>query len=131
MTLPLALLFALASFTLQGLSLSSAWTAVPEAGATSTTAYVTVENPTMYDVYVVSATADASASAELREPDGQGGTRAASSFTVTAYESLEMAATGPHLLLKDLTRPLKAGDVVHVVLVTDGGEQLKAAATVK
>ena len=35
-----------------------AWVAAPAAGATSAAAYVEVNNPTMYDIFIVKATAD-------------------------------------------------------------------------
>jgi copper(I)-binding protein len=119
------------ALSLQGLGVTTAWIPTPATDATSATVHLVVENPTMYDVYVMSATTDAAKSVELREPDGEGGTRVASSLTASAYGSLEMTASGPHLLLKDLTRPLKPGDTVAIVLATDGGERLKVAAVVK
>lgn len=115
----------------QSLSVSAAWVPVPAAGETSAAVYLSIANPTMYDVYVMSATTDAAESVELREPDGVGGTRAASSLTATAYGSLEMAEAGPHLRLRNLTQPLKAGDTVTIVLATNGGERLTASAIVK
>jgi periplasmic copper chaperone A len=116
---------------LQGLAVSSAWIGAPAAGDTSAAVFLTLENPTMYDVYVMSASSEAARTVEMREPDGNGGTRTASSMTAAAYGSLELGAAGPHLLLKDLTRPLKPGDTVTLTLATDGGERLKVEAVVK
>jgi copper(I)-binding protein len=110
----------------------SAWVAVPAAGATSTAAYVQLNNPTMYDIYITAASADAAAKVELRA-GGAGGAepRPVAEFAVPAYGSTEAAATGPHLLLVDLARPLAAGDTVQLTLTTDGGVQIKVAATVR
>ena len=115
----------------QSLSVASAWIEAPAAGATEAAAYVSIENPTMYDVYIMSATTDAAGAVELREPDGHGGTRPASSVTASAYGSVEMGAAGPHLLLKNLTRHLSACDTDIITLATDGGERLTVTATVK
>jgi periplasmic copper chaperone A len=116
---------------LQGLSVSSAWMAAPAEGATSAAVYASIENPSMYDVYIMSATTEAAEVVELREPDGEGGSRTASSLTASAYGSLDMGASGAHLLLKNLTRPLKPGDTVTLTLATDGGERLRVTAKVR
>ncbi|MDP1570637.1 MAG: copper chaperone PCu(A)C [Vicinamibacterales bacterium] len=115
----------------QSLSVSAPWIPAPAADATTAIVHLVVENPTMYDVYVMSATSDAAEAVELRESDGHGGTRPASSLTASAYGSLEMTEAGPHLRLTNLTRPIKAGDTVAIVLATDGGERLTVAAIVK
>jgi hypothetical protein len=111
----------------------SAWVAVPAAGATATAAYVEISNPGMYDIYVVSATADGTAgTVELRSPAAGGGEApAVTEFAVPAYGSIGAAADAPHLRLVDLSRPLKAGDTVALVLTTDAGIKLKVAATVR
>jgi periplasmic copper chaperone A len=109
-------------------STSNAWVGLPTAGATSTNAYVSVDNPTQYDFYLQKASADVAGSVELREP----GKTAASAFvTVPAYGSLDMEPKGTYLLLKDLKKPLAEGDKVQLTLVTDGGLTLKSEATVR
>jgi hypothetical protein len=109
-------------------SISSAWVRLPAAGATSTEAYVSVDNPTQYDFYLQKASADVAGSVELREP----GKEAASTFvTVPAYASLDMDPKGIHLLLKDLKKPLAEGDKVQLTVVTDGGLTINVEAIVK
>lgn len=110
----------------------SAWVAAPAAGAASAVAYVAVENPTMYDIYITGATADLAGRVELRAP-AVGGAEAAvvTEFTVPAYGSTAAQASAPHLRLMDLERPLAAGDTVQLTLMTDGGLALKVAAPVK
>ena len=88
--------------------------------------YLTVNNPTMYDVYVMSATSDAAGKVELLSGD-----KPVESMTVAAYGSLTLKSGGMYLRLSDLKRALKAGDKVTVTLVTDGGLEIKATATVK
>lgn len=111
-------------------AVSDAWVQAPAAGATSAVAFATVENPTMYDFYVVSVAADAAGKVELR----QGGTAASAvvkEVTVPAYGSLYMDAKGVHVMLSDLKKPLNEGDKVTLTLTTELGVKLEVAATVK
>jgi hypothetical protein len=111
----------------------SAWIAMPAAGATSATAYVEVNNPTMYDIYVVSATAVGTAGkVELRAAAAAGAEPAVvAEFSVPAYGSTSAAAGAPHLRLLELARPLKAGDAVALTLTTNDGTVLKVEAPVR
>lgn len=116
----------------QAPSAVSAWVAAPAAGATSAVAYVAINNPTMYDIYITAASTDAAGSVELRQPGAGGGEAAVvPEFAVPAYGSTAAEAAAPHLRLVDVKRPLKAGDTVALTLQTDGGVTLKVAATVK
>jgi copper(I)-binding protein len=106
------------------------WIAEPAAGATTATAYLTVSNPTMYDIYVVSATSSAAEKIELRQ--GEGATaKVVSSITVSSYGSAELKAGSEHLVLVNLKRPLKAGETVDLALKTDGGVDIVVSAVVK
>ncbi len=111
----------------------SAWIAAPAAGATGASAYVELNNPTMYDVYVISATAEGvAATVEFRAGLAPGGAPApVPEFAIPAYGSVAAAATSPHLRLVGLTRPLVAGDTVALVLKTDGGATLRVSAAVR
>jgi copper(I)-binding protein len=111
---------------------SSAWVKAPASGETGAAAFVTIENPGMYDIYVVSASTDAAGAVQLRAP-GAGGAAPApiKEAVVPAYDSLEMTPTGPHLWLTDLKRPLKAGETISLTVVTDGGLALEVKAEVR
>lgn len=98
---------------------------IVKAGATANV-YLVVNNPTMYDVYVMSATSDAAGKAELYSTD-----KPVDNLTVAAYGSLELKAGGMFLRLSDLKRELKAGESVAITLTTDGGVAIAATATVK
>ncbi len=113
-------------------SVASAWIAAPAAGAAYATAFVEINNPTMYDIFIVSATADGAGKVELRGAAAAGAEPAVvSEFQVPAYGSTSAAADAPHLRLLNLTKPLKAGDSVPLALTTDGGVILKVTATVR
>jgi copper(I)-binding protein len=99
-------------------------------GTDQATAFVTIENPTMYDVYIIGAQSDAAAAVDLR--DARKGTpQIVKDVAVPAFGQLEMSAASVHLVLKGLKKPLAAGDEVEIVLETDGGDRLKVAARAK
>ena len=113
-------------------SASEAWITAPAPGATTAAAAVTIRNPTMYDVYVISASSDLAGRIEFREPVPAGGeAKALKELTVPAYGSLDLSPQGLHLMLIDLKQPLKAGDSVTITLSTDTGVVLKVTAPVK
>ena len=100
---------------------SSGWVKTPAAGETAATAFVAVNNPTQYDVYLMSAATDVAGKVEFRDKsestDPQGQVR--KTINVPAFGSLAMDAKGVYLLLTDLKRPLKDGDMVSLTLTTD------------
>ena len=105
---------------------SNAWIAAPAKGETTAMAFATVENPTMYEIYIVAAAAEGAAGVELR----QGG-KPVKELTVPAYDSLEMMPGGAHLVLTSLEKPLQAGDTVRLSLTTEAGITLAVSAIVK
>lgn len=94
-------------------------------GATANV-YLVVNNPTMYDVYVMSATSDAAGKVEFVADD-----KPVENLTVAAYGSLELKAGGTFVRLSDVKRELKPGERVAVTLTTDGGVAIEATAVVK
>jgi copper(I)-binding protein len=107
---------------------SSGSVKLPAAGATSTEAYVVVENPGMYAIYLLTASSDVAGSVEIRQT---GKDAALEEVTVPAYGSIDMDAKGVHLLLKDLKKPLAEGDKVSLTVVTELGIKLQVDAVVK
>lgn len=95
------------------------------AGATASV-FLTLNNPTMYDIYVMSATSDAAGKVELYSGD-----KPVENMTVAAYGSLELKAGGMFLRLSELKRELKAGESITVTMLTDGGATIVATAVVK
>ncbi len=88
--------------------------------------YLTLNNPSMYDVYVMSATSEAAGKVELYSGDTP-----VDNLTVAAYGSLELKAGGMFLRLSELKRELKAGESITVTMLTDGGASIVAVATIK
>jgi copper(I)-binding protein len=87
--------------------------------------YATLNNPTMYDAYVQSGTSDAG-TVELRE-----GSKAASNITIPSFGSVELKADGPFVLLSKVKGQPKAGETINLTLMTDGGDKIPVAATIK
>lgn len=111
-------------------SASDAWVAEPVAGATTADAYAVVENPSMYEVFVVSVTADAAGAAEIVEGPADVA-KAVRELAVPAYGRAELKPGAVRIRLKDLKKPLKAGDSVALTLTTDGGAIIKVTAPVR
>ena len=131
----LAATLAVASVVAQGkvISASNAWVKAPASGETTASAFVVVDNPTMYDVYLVSASTDAAGSVQFqRAPKAADGKpEPVSSLTAPAYGMVELKPDGVYLLLSDLKRPLNPGDTVELTLMTDGGVAIAATAEVR
>jgi copper(I)-binding protein len=105
---------------------SSGWVKTPAAGETQAPAFVSIENPGMYEVNVTAASADAAAKVELRD-----GSKAVTFINVPAFGSVEMTSAGGHLHLIGLKRPLKEGDTVTLTLSTDVDVTLTVQASVR
>lgn len=88
--------------------------------------YVAINNPTMYDIYVTSATSDAAGKVEFYAGD-----KPVSDVTVSSYGSLALKVGGTYLRLSDLKRAFQAGDLITVTMMTDGGVEIVATAIVK
>jgi copper(I)-binding protein len=117
----------------KSIAASEGWVKLPGAGDTSATAYVVIDNPTMYDIYIVSAAADVAAAVEFRQKTAAADTTAHSVKEVPApaYAKLELTSDGAHLVLRNLKRALKEGEIVTLTFTTDGGLVLQAPAVVR
>ena len=112
---------------------SDSWVKLPAAGENGAMAFVAVDNPTMYEIYVTSAMSDAAGKVELRDAGQSGDARQkpVEFISVPAYGRVDMAPGGVHLLLLDLKRPLKEGDRVALTLSTDNAGTLEVSAIVR
>jgi periplasmic copper chaperone A len=108
---------------------TDAWVKLPEPGAKSTTAYLTVNNPGMYAIYLVSGTSDVAGKIEFR--DASKADAAQEDVTVPAYDAAYLNPKGIHVYLTDLKKELKDGDTVHMTLKTELGIPIEVDAKVK
>lgn len=109
---------------------SDGWVKLPAEGETSAGAFAVVRNPTMYDIYLVSAVSEVAGKIEFRETSG-GDAKPMPELTVPAYGKLTMTPDGAHLLLVDLKHPLKKDEAVPLTITTDGGAKLSVNAVVR
>lgn len=104
--------------------ITDAWVKAADSGMSA--AFGTLENDSSAPVTVVSVKSKASTSVQLHETveNGSGTTvmrEKKGGFTIPAKGSLELAPGGNHLMLMDLTAPIKAGDnVTFTVTMKDG-----------
>ena len=105
---------------------TESWVKLPAPGETQAMAFVAIDNPTMYGIYVTGATTDAAGKVELRDGD-----KPVEFISVPAYESIDMKPDGVHLQLLDLKRSLKEGEKVALMLVTDNAGTLEVTAIVR
>ena len=114
-------------------SAAQAWVKVPAADQTLTEAFVVVENPTMYDVFLTAAVTEAAGNIEFRDvrKPGGPGAQVVKQVAVPAYESISMDPKGLHMVLSGLKRPLKDGDTIPLTLTTHDGFTMEVFAAVK
>ena len=112
---------------------SSAWIKAPGSADGTATAFLVVDNPTMYDVYLVSAATEVAEEVQFREPGAKGSadTQPVKEVTIPAYGKVELTPSGVHLTLGKLKRELKVGETITITLTTDSGGVLQVPAVVK
>ena len=112
---------------------TAGWIQAPAAADTTAAAFVVIDNPTMYDVYVVAGATDIAGQVQFREANQPSGANAKplAELTVPAFGALEMKPGGVHVLLMDLKRPLKPGETISLTFTTDTGVALKVPAVVR
>ena len=88
--------------------------------------FATINNPSMYDLYVVSGKSESGASVEFAE-----GNKTITSITVPAYGSVQLMPGTQRIRVLGLKQPLKEGDELKLTLETDGGVGIPIAAIVK
>lgn len=97
-----------------------------QVGGGGVAVYATINNPSMYDVYIVSAKSNAAQKIDLLN-----GEKPVTSFTVPAYGSAELKPGAMFVRLAELKDQLKAGDEVKLTLETDGGVSIEITAIIK
>lgn len=114
-------------------TITDQWAKAADTGMTGL--FGTLKNAGGAEVTVVSATSPAAGRVELHEVVGQPGSTVMQpkegGFAIPAGGSHVLAPGGDHLMLMDLTRPLKAGSDVEVTLTFADGTSLPFAAQVR
>jgi periplasmic copper chaperone A len=114
----------------KNLTATKAWVKAPATGETTATAFVVVDNPTMYDVYLVSVTTDAAGKVQFQKPV-EAKSDVVEFVIAPAYGSVELKPDGVQMRLIDLKRTLNPGDTVTLTLTTDNGLEIEVSAEVR
>jgi copper(I)-binding protein len=134
-TIATAIAFACAALNAQdkGAKASNGWVKLPAPGQSDAMAFVTIENPGMYEINITSATADAAGTVELRDAgqSGEARLKPVAFINVPAYGRVDMTPSGVYLMLVGLKRPLKEGETVALRLSTDMDITLDVTASVR
>ena len=118
----------------EGLTLVDPWVKAAEEGMTS--AFGTLTNPTGRALQLISASTPSAGMVELHETmgDGSGGMsmqEKEGGFPIPDGGELVLEPGGDHLMLMDLSAPLRPGDEVELTLQCEDGTELVVTATVK
>lgn len=103
---------------------TNAWVRVMPPSQRNTAAYMTIENKTDRDVILKSATTQAAEEVqthEMKHEDGMMKMRKVEGIVVPAYSHAMLQSGGLHLMLLRLTRTIKNGDEIPIVLTFQGG----------
>jgi copper(I)-binding protein len=120
----IALLLLSLAFLQNNPTASDAWA---ESGDRALLVYATINNPTMYDIYVTSASFPSAGRAELWVED-----KKVTSLTVPAFGSLELKRGEARVRLFGPSEAvLKVGDHLKGTLETDGGVSIEITAIFK
>lgn len=116
------------------ITVTDPWVKAAEDGMTA--AFGTLTNGTSGDLVLTGVTTPASSEVQLHEtsPDGSGGMsmqEKEGGFELPAGEELVLEPGGHHLMLMNLTDPLRPGDQVELTLVFSEGTEHPFTATVK
>jgi periplasmic copper chaperone A len=115
------------------LSAQQAWIrAIP--GADVASAYLTLHNAAAQPVVVSGVRCDCAREAMIHESrivNGQSTMRAREQLTIAPGQTLQLAPGGLHIMLMGLSRALKAGDSVALVLTLGDGTTLDVSARVR
>lgn len=121
------------STSASAVSASDAWVKTAPSGMTA--AFVTLTNRSATDEVVVAATSPVSRMVQLHETVAQGGRMVMQEnkdgIPVPANGTAILEPGGDHLMLMDVTAPIKAGEVVPFTLTFASGATLTFSATAK
>jgi copper(I)-binding protein len=110
------------------------WVRESTAARTVSSGYLSIENKTGAAVSLVKVLVDGVRSAEIHtvvEEQGRTGMRPVPRMAIGAHGRVALAPGGTHVMLTDITRPLKRGTSVGMTLTFDNGQVRKVRAAVR
>ena len=114
--------------------IENAWSRATPPGAQVAAGYMTIRNKSASPDRLVGASSAAAARVETHVVEKQGEImrmREVKGYDVPAKGSFELKPGGPHLMLVDIKRPLKAGEKISIVLRFQNAGEVKADFEVK
>lgn len=118
-----------APLTKSGIEISDARIRLPLNGVTTTAAYVSLTNNNAAPIEIVSGESNIAKTVELHEhtvgDSGMMEMREVESFAIAPNETLVLAPMGKHIMLFEVTAPVKEGDVGRITLNTKSGEKIE------
>jgi periplasmic copper chaperone A len=116
-----------------GLTTADTWAKAADKGMSA--AFGMIKNPTAKPVRIIGAYSTASNALQLHEVVENDGSmvmqQKAGGFVIPAGGMLELKPGGSHIMFMDIKKPLKAGTMVPVTLITADGGLLRFTALVK
>ena len=116
------------------LSISNAWIAEAPPVSKVMVAYMSISNSSDEDLEIIHASSDSYSSIEFHETiheDGMARMVRHDSLQIDAKSSIELKRGGPHLMLFNPTRRLKAGDSVEIELTLYNRQTISISVPVK
>ena len=129
-----ALLSLVSTSVFSQVEIHDAWSRATPPGAKVGAGYMTIRNKGAAADRLVGASSPAAARVETHVMDKQGEImrmREVKGYDVPANGSFELKPGGPHLMLVDIKRPLKAGERIPIVLRFQNAGEIKADFEVK
>ncbi len=109
------------------LTMVDGWAKAADTGMSA--AFGTVRNPTSRPIRIVGAVSSSSKVLQLHEVVAKDGSMVMQQrmrgFVIPAGGSLELKPGGSHVMFMSLTKPIKAGDLVPLMLITSDGGLLR------
>ena len=129
----LAVLLSITPLTFAEIIVTDVWARETVPGTNSSALFATLQNTTRKPSQLVSVQVEGVEKAELHTHNQDGGMmrmRRVTSIDVGARASVSLAPGGFHVMLFQLKKPLRAGDVLPVVFNFSNGEKVEAMAQV-
>ena len=126
--------FAETSTAETNLIFENAWIAEAPPVSKVMVAYLTVKNTGAKDIEIITASSETYSSIEFHETVHEKGMATMvrhHSLTIPAHNKLELKRGGPHLMLFNPVRPLKAGDLVNIKFTTKNNTTKTVSVAVK
>jgi len=117
-----------------GIVVRDAWIRQTSATRTISSGYATIENRTASPIALVKVTMEGAATAALHGMTDEGGRavmRPVARVPIAPGQSAALAPGGTHVMLSDVSRPMKVGTTVEMSFVFDNGRTVRVRAVVR